>query len=45
MTGLATTQGGSQSSSTSSSKGGAAPTGVWMGGLGLAVGVMGMVVL
>ncbi|KAE9365635.1 hypothetical protein N431DRAFT_549750 [Stipitochalara longipes BDJ] len=37
--------GGSQSTSTSSSKAGAAPTGVWMGGLGFAAGVVGMVVL
>ncbi|KAN0089714.1 hypothetical protein V8E51_019974 [Hyaloscypha variabilis] len=36
---------GSQSTSTSSSKAGAAPTGVWMGGLGLAAGVVGIVVL
>jgi hypothetical protein len=36
---------GSQSTSTSSSKSGAAPTGVWMGGLGLAAGVVGMVIL
>ncbi|PMD19987.1 hypothetical protein NA56DRAFT_671665 [Hyaloscypha hepaticicola] len=36
---------GSGASTTSSSKAGAAPTGVWMGGLGLAAGVMGMVVL
>lgn len=33
------------SQSTSSSKAGAAPIGVWMGGLGLAAGVVGMVVL
>ena len=37
--------GGTHSTSTSSSKAGAAPTGVWMGGLGLAAGVVGMVVL
>ena len=37
--------GGSGASTTSSSKAGAAPTGVWMGGLGLAAGVVGMVVL
>ncbi len=36
---------GSGSSSTSSSKAGAAPTGVWIGGLGLAAGVAGLVVL
>jgi len=37
--------GGTQSTSTSSSKAGAAPTGVWMGGLGFAAGVVGIVVL
>ncbi len=36
---------GGSSASTSSSKAGAAPTGVWMGGLGLAAGAVGMVVL
>ncbi|KUJ20104.1 uncharacterized protein LY89DRAFT_470714 [Mollisia scopiformis] len=36
---------GGSSSSTSSSKAGAAPTGVWMSGLGIAAGVVGMVVL
>jgi hypothetical protein len=47
--GLTTANGGGESggtsTSTSSSKAGAAPTGVWMGGLGLAAGVVGMVVL
>lgn len=33
------------SQSTSSSTAGAAPTGVWMGGLGVVAGVVGMVVL
>lgn len=36
---------GSGSSSTSSSKAGAAPTGVWIGALGLAAGVAGLVVM
>ncbi|KAE8450131.1 hypothetical protein EG329_006912 [Mollisiaceae sp. DMI_Dod_QoI] len=44
-TGTGSASAGSQSSSTSSSKAGAAPTDVWMGGLGLAAGIVGMVVL
>jgi hypothetical protein len=36
---------GGTGTSTSSSKAGAAPTGVWMGGLGLAAGIMGMAIL
>jgi len=47
--GQTTANGGSGSggtgTSTSSSKAGAAPTGVWMGGLGLAAGIMGMAIL
>lgn len=37
--------GSGSGSSTSSSKGGASPTGVWMGGLGVVAGIVGMVVL
>jgi hypothetical protein len=43
--GSKTSGGSAGSQSTSSSKAGAAPTGVWMGGLGLAAGVVGMVIL